>query len=664
MDLVVQVKEVLMKFLKTLTSKLKHSREKKFPVYHSFDKDFVSLINKAGKELGDAVFDIQGIANKHMDIVSYTKNFLDKSSKPIDRTVDPNANNSDKSILQYNQSNNKALMRLNSLYILWLKIKQHRGLCLANKCIYSIIDGSLFVNDLHNILTSYCYAFDLSTLVNEGMSFFKGNMTISKPKRSSSFIDLIIQSTSYISNQITGAIAYPNFFVYLNYFYEKEFGSDYIKELGNKRSKTHLVIREQFQNLIYSLNFTFRGTESSFTNLSVLDKGFIDHLFEGLVFPDGTSYDDTSKNNTVELSKRFFEYYTYINMREGVFTFPVMTLAISIDERNQFVDKTFVNWVAKENSEKSLGNVFMSLPNSFSSCCRLINNIQDMYQNSFGVSGVSIGSHRVAGINFFRCTSEADINEKLDLLHYILFAQRHIVNEQIENGVHPLYTNNWIFLQKQYSTIGFIGLYELLEKNIIDLTAVDILNRINGLIKSWPEHDKNFQQANHLPVLKTLYNIEQIPAESIAVRLAKVDRILGYNKEYELYANQYLPLEKKASMIERIRVQGKMDRYTSGGAILHLNYNGVKPIPKNDYKSLMNMCNNYGVKYFSINYVFDKCINGHYSRSTSSVCPLCGDEIKERYTRVVGFMTSVNNWNKTRREHDFPNRHFYSEITQ
>jgi ribonucleoside-triphosphate reductase len=41
------------------------------------------------------------------------------------------------------------------------------------------------------------------------------------------------------------------------------------------------------------------------------------------------------------------------------------------------------------------------------------------------------------------------------------------------------------------------------------------------------------------------------------------------------------------------------------------------------------------------------------------VCPLCGEAIVNKYTRVVGFLTKVSNWIKERREIDFPNRQFY-----
>ena len=645
-----EVLELAMNILKRIKNRFKSN---KYPVYHSFDPEFIELINKAHKELGDEVFDIQGIAEKHMDIAEYTDNFLNSSSAMVDKTVDPNANNSDRSILQYIHSNNKSLMRLNSLYILWEAIRDNFTDKDADECIYKIIDGTLFVNDLHNVLTSYCYAFDLSLLLSEGMSFFKGNIKINPPKRSSSYIDLIIQTTSYISNQITGAIAYPNFFVYLNYFYEKEHGRHYIFSY-NKDKELTKEITQQFQNLIYSLNFTFRGTESSFTNLSVLDKEFVKALFSDTVMPDSTMLDDHSMNNIVELAKRFFEYYTHINANEGIFTFPVMTLAASLDKDGKVNDEDFVQWIAETNSEKSLGNIFLSPPNSFSSCCRLINNIEDMYQNSFGVSGVSIGSHRVAGLNIPRIKNIEELGRNTRCVHKILFSHRMIIEKQIARKLLPLYNHDWMFLQKQYSTIGFIGLAEAQPE--LAKSTLGVINILNNYTKKFKDEDRRERGYN-----KSMYNVEQIPGESVAVRLAQVDRILGFNTKHELYSNQYIPLDSNVPIETRMKTQGMMDSFTSGGAILHINYREATQMPVEEYRRLIDRAVINKVKYFSINYVFDECVNGHYTRSTTDKCAVCGSDITHRYTRVVGFMTAVENWNKTRREHDFPKRKFYTE---
>ena len=48
--------------------------------------------------------------------------------------------------------------------------------------------------------------------------------------------------------------------------------------------------------------------------------------------------------------------------------------------------------------------------------------------------------------------------------------------------------------------------------------------------------------------------------------------------------------------------------------------------------------------------------------SKNDKCSICGSNIINYYTRVVGFLTNIKNWNKTRREEDFPNRQFYSDI--
>ena len=90
------------------------------------------------------------------------------------------------------------------------------------------------------------------------------------------------------------------------------------------------------------------------------------------------------------------------------------------------------------------------------------------------------------------------------------------------------------------------------------------------------------------------FNIEQIPGESMAVRLANLDYVLEYNcnyigeqkeKKYELYSNQYIPLIDNASIYDRLRVQGEMDQLTSGGSILHLNVDDEKPINKEQFKN-------------------------------------------------------------------------------
>ena len=66
-----------------------------------------------------------------------------------------------------------------------------------------------------------------------------------------------------------------------------------------------------------------------------------------------------------------------------------------------------------------------------------------------------------------------------------------------------------------------------------------------------------------------------------------------------------------------------------------------------------------GVVYFAVNYQINRCADGHMTVGhNAAACPICKKPITDVYTRVVGFLTNTKHWNKTRREHDWPERKF------
>ena len=324
-----------------------------------------------------------------------------------------------------------------------------------------------------------------------------------------------------------------------------------------------------------------------------------------------------------------------------------------------------MQWSAEINSQKALANIFQSTPDSFSSCCRLRSNFSALsslgYQNSFGVGGLSIGSHRVAGLNLPRVAIlEKDnpniVDEDLEVVHAILFAHRKIIEKRVADGFLPLYTTKWIDLKRQYSTFGFIGAYEYVENKGLSILEEPGQELLKTLLKKFETKALECQNRD-----KVIYNIEQIPGESMAVRLADLDTYLGYNpKNFKLYSNQYVPLIQPTSLYNRIHLQGLFDQFTSGGAILHVNVDDSKPIPADVFYNLMDACRKEKVVYFAINYAYSKCSQGSYFIGKPAVCPYHGDPIVETYTRVVGFITPVHaGWNSVRRDIEFPDRVFY-----
>jgi ribonucleoside-triphosphate reductase len=69
-----------------------------------------------------------------------------------------------------------------------------------------------------------------------------------------------------------------------------------------------------------------------------------------------------------------------------------------------------------------------------------------------------------------------------------------------------------------------------------------------------------------------------------------------------------------------------------------------------------------GVVYTAINYNLQKCQNEHMSVGKNSKCPICGAEITDNFTRVVGFLVNTKNFHKVRRRYDYPNRVFVKEL--
>ena len=66
-----------------------------------------------------------------------------------------------------------------------------------------------------------------------------------------------------------------------------------------------------------------------------------------------------------------------------------------------------------------------------------------------------------------------------------------------------------------------------------------------------------------------------------------------------------------------------------------------------------------GVIYFAVNYNIQECKVGHMSVGKDSKCQVCGEKVINHFTRVVGFLTNVQNWHMVRREKDYPERQWY-----
>lgn len=154
-------------------------------------------------------------------------------------------------------------------------------------------------------------------------------------------------------------------------------------------------------------------------------------------------------------------------------------------------------------------------------------------------------------------------------------------------------------------------------------------------------------------------------AESSSVKLAHKDWLMGFNKDengdkvYHLYSNQFIPLTINAPLFDRIKIQGRLDRKFSGGAIAHINVEQRVSDPEKIYH-LIKLCARKGVVYWALNHNIQRCENGHCSIGKLSRCPECDAPITDNFTRIVGFLTNTKHWSEVRRsELDYKSRVFY-----
>lgn len=112
------------------------------------------------------------------------------------------------------------------------------------------------------------------------------------------------------------------------------------------------------------------------TNFSIFDKPYLEALFGGKEFPDGTFIIDYV-DEIREYQKAFMDVVGKVRS-QCVMTFPVLTYAL-LRVDGKFVDEEFAKWCCERNMQWADSNFFVSdTVNSLSNCCRLKSNITDL----------------------------------------------------------------------------------------------------------------------------------------------------------------------------------------------------------------------------------------------------------------------------------------------
>lgn len=620
----------------------------------TFSPEFDDWYNRINQtELGKQLLDIEGISHRCLDVGGMSHAYFTK--KFTDETVDNNANVGESiSPNNYGAEIVKGIQKLEGFYLLHRYATRRFGLEKANKLLNAIIKGSVYFHDSSGagIQEVYCTSVSTFPIMVEGRSY--GPLHSLPPKRADSFMAQCIEFTMDLSQQFAGAVALGDLFVNYAWYAKKE----------NLSDKT---ILNDFQKFVHVTNNTFRVSDQApFSNLSIFDLPNLVKVFGNYNYPDGSSVD---YDYVMYIQKLFVNWFSKGDPKSGLpYRFPVVTLNISCDKDKNIIDKEFLDFISIANLEKGCFNIYINSGSKIASCCRLVNDTERMpfKSDAFGNGGMNIGSHRVVTANPVHSALKAKGNREkffkelqfqLENIRDLLIVHREdIIKRRIEAGFLKFFKPlNWLNLNRYFSTIGIVGINEANAIMGFDINSeegtqftLDVLNYIENFAK----------ESSRLT--KTSFNVEEIPAESVAQKLCQKDKLL-FGKEnvpFELYSNQYIPLIANVSIPERIVTTGKFMELLSGGGILHLNIAEQIKDPS-IMKHLIEYSVKNGVGHLAINYGFGTCKQGHTTIcGNNPKCSICGEEIDEYVTRVIGYFSKVSNWGKVRREYEFPRRVF------
>lgn len=630
-------------------------------VEFKFNKDFERALDSLKEKYGEDFEILNGIHNSQMNFSDFIDAFVDKNVADV--TIDSNANASSKDIASFRTEKGKSIDKMIAANKIFYEIKKKYGLKTAKEWLETEYTGGFYLHDFPSTTyVPYCYAYDLSRLAREGL-FFLSNYNSQPPKHLTTFIDDVIEFISFMSNRSSGAVGIPNILVWTYYFWKKDCETGYI--INNP----DYYIRQSFQKLIYRLNQPFmRIDQSAFVNVSIFDREYYEALFGGLEFPDG-SFAIDYVDEFIEHQKIFMEVVSKVR-QENMFTFPVLTYSLLYKD-GKFVDEEFARWCSDHNCKWNDSNFFVSGDvTTLSNCCRLLSDTSKLkgFINSIGGTALSIGSVKVNTVNlvhiFYELGEEVSEKKYLNLLkkRTILCCKtldrvRYIIQRNIEKNLLPNYCDGGIEMDKQYCTVGILGLYETMEKfgyietdefgnKFYTEKGMDFASKIFDVLN---ETKDNFTD-------EYSFNIESVPAEQAAVKLCAKDNILFDVHDNFIYSNQWIPLTEKCTINEKIRTSAILDNKCSGGAIAHINIDNNFPNTDMAWE-MLNYIASQGVIYFCYNTKINVCKN-HHGFVGVDICPECGEEKSDTYQRVVGFLTPSKSYSKERFK-EFSARQWY-----
>lgn len=521
------------------------------------------------------------------------------------------------------------------------------------------LNGFIHIHDL-NIMSVYCVGWDLKDLLTFGFTGVPGKADAAPAKHFRTALGQMVNFLYTMQGEAAGAQAFSNFDTLLAPFVRED-------NLDYKQ------VKQAIQEFVFNLNVPTRvGFQTPFTNIT-MDLEVPSYYAEAPVIVGGDYLEHTYSEYQDEMNminKAFFEVMMEGDASGRVFTFPIPTYNITKEFNWNNPDLEGLWEMSAKYGIPYFSNFInsdMKPDDARSMCCRLRIDNRELEYRGGGLFGSNplTGSIGVVTMNLPRAayyaTTEEDffiiLGQQMDIAKESLEIKREVLENYTSKDLYP-YTKFYLrdvkarfdhYWKNHFSTIGLVGMNEaclnLFGKDIGTeegkAFAVKVMNFMRDRITQFQKETGNN------------YNLEASPAEGTSYRLARLDKsahpnIISANEESKdpYYTNStQLPVNYTDDVFEALDHQDELQSLYTGGTVLHI-FAGERINTTEVMKNLVKtICENYKLPYFTFSPTFSICPEHGYLTGEHLTCPKCGHDC-EVYSRVVGYIRPVKQWNK------------------
>jgi ribonucleoside-triphosphate reductase (formate) len=528
------------------------------------------------------------------------------------------------------------------------------------------INGDIHIHDLY-ILAVYCCGWDLRDLLLRGFGGVPGKVDCQPPKHFRAALGQTINFFYTIQGESAGAVAFSSFDTYL---------APFIRYDGLSAKE----VRQALQGFIFNMNVPTRvGFQTPFTNIT-MDLTVPSTLADEHVIIGGQPQEATYGEFQPEmdlLNRTFAELMLKGDARGRVFTFPIPTYNITrdFDWDNPVLDPVwrmtakygipyFANFVNSDLDPEDVRSM----------CCRLRLDNKELRKRGGGLFGANplTGSVGVVTLNMARlgyvARDEEDflrrVGHLMDIAQESLMIKRRVIERFTEGGLYP-YSRYYLddikartgaYWGNHFGTIGLNGMNEA----ALNLLGVDLTSERGRAFTARCLDFMRQRLQQYQEETGEMFNLEATPAEGTSYRFALLDRdrypdIIAANSDMPdadpYYTNStQLPVDATDDLFEALDWQDELQCKYTGGTVMHLFLGERLPSIETTKRLVRTVAETYRLPYFTLTPTFSVCPSHGYLAGEHLTCPSCDDEQPcEVYSRVVGYLRPVQQWNRGKR---------------